>query len=44
MYSTKLMVPFFKQFHPDLVIDKLDAAIRICGRWRFFHSSLLLCW
>jgi phospho-N-acetylmuramoyl-pentapeptide-transferase len=23
MYSTKLVVPFFKQFHPDLVIDRL---------------------
>src|SRR5258708_1029548 len=23
MYSTKLVVPFFKQFHPDLVIEKL---------------------
>src|SRR5437660_12281156 len=22
MYSTKLVVPFFKQFHPDLVIEK----------------------
>jgi phospho-N-acetylmuramoyl-pentapeptide-transferase len=25
MYSTKLMVPFFKQFRPDLVIEKLAA-------------------
>jgi len=23
MYSTRLVVPFFKQFHPDLVIDRL---------------------
>ena len=23
MYSTKLVVPFFKQFHPDLVVDRL---------------------
>jgi phospho-N-acetylmuramoyl-pentapeptide-transferase len=23
MYSTKLIVPFFKQFHPDLVIERL---------------------
>ncbi len=23
LYSTKLVVPFFKQFHPDLVIDRL---------------------
>ncbi len=22
LYSTKLVVPFFKQFHPDLVVDK----------------------
>jgi phospho-N-acetylmuramoyl-pentapeptide-transferase len=25
MYSTKLMVPFFKQFRPDLVIEKIAA-------------------
>src|SRR5437868_3567944 len=25
MYSTKLMVPFFKQFRPDLVIEKVAA-------------------
>ena len=24
MYSTKLIVPFFKQFHPDLVIGTLE--------------------
>ena len=24
LYSTRLMVPFIKQFHPDLVIEKLD--------------------
>lgn len=23
LYSTKLVVPFFKQFHPDLVVDRL---------------------
>src|SRR5437762_1114394 len=23
MYSTKLVVPFLKQFHPDLVVDRL---------------------
>ncbi|HEY8671439.1 MAG TPA: phospho-N-acetylmuramoyl-pentapeptide-transferase [Terriglobales bacterium] len=23
MYSTRLVVPFFKQFHPDLVVDRL---------------------
>ena len=23
LYSTRLVVPFFKQFHPDLVVDKL---------------------
>jgi phospho-N-acetylmuramoyl-pentapeptide-transferase len=23
MYSTRLVVPFFKQFHPDLVLDRL---------------------
>jgi len=26
LYSTKLVVPFFKQFHPDLVIDRLLAS------------------
>ena len=25
MYSTKLIVPFFKQFHPDLVVRKPGA-------------------
>src|SRR4029077_4427603 len=24
-YSTRLLVPFFKQFHPDLVIERLTA-------------------
>jgi phospho-N-acetylmuramoyl-pentapeptide-transferase len=24
MYSTKLIVPFFKQFHPDLVLESLE--------------------
>ena len=24
MYSTKLIVPFFKQFHPDLVLQALE--------------------
>ena len=43
-YSTKLMVPFFKQFHPDLVIEQLVQQSCSCGRWRFFPSWPLWCW
>ena len=43
LYSTKLLVPFFKQFRPDLVIE-LWSTILICGRWRFCLLSLSWCW
>ncbi len=42
MYSTKLIVPFFKQFHPDLVVGSWST-IRISGRWRSCRLSLLWC-
>ena len=38
----QLMVPFFKQFRPDLVMQALKA-IRTCGRWRFCRSSSSWC-
>ena len=37
MYSTRLVVPFIKQFHPDLVVDRLVHNPDF-GRWRFCHS------
>ena len=44
MYSTRLLVPFLKQFHPDLVIERLVQQSCICGRSRFFPLLLLSCW
>jgi len=40
IYSTRLQVPFFKQFQPDLVVDRL---LQNPGLWRFFPSSRLWC-
>ena len=43
MYSTRLMVPFFKQFRPDLVIENWYT-IPTFGHWRLFlslHLSLV---
>ena len=44
LYSTELLVPFFKQFHPDLVVEPARAQSRTCGRWLFCRSWLLWCW
>ncbi len=40
MYSTKLLVPFFKQFRPDLVVECWSHT-RTCGGCRLFRSSFL---
>ena len=45
MYSTKLIVPFFKQFHPDLVVQNLERTphlwpLAFFPSWPSWRSSL----
>ena len=42
LYSTRLIVPFLKQFRPDLVISSL-ASWHIWRRWRSCRSSFSCC-
>ena len=44
IYSTQLIVPFFKSFHPQLVIHALLGQALPVGRWHFCRFCCSWCW